>query len=86
MIRLARFLRRLRPFATTRIILGNDARQRGYCFPLTGIHDFQCSVVQPDGEEFGFIDYGPDDWSDPPRGRQHQFGAHPDVPFERLAQ
>lgn len=85
MIRFARFLRRLRPVATTRIILGDMARERGYRLPFL-IPEFQSFVVQPDGEEFGFIGYGPDDWSDPPRGRQHQFGAHPDVPFTGLAQ
>lgn len=81
----ARFLRRLRPTAITRIILGDDARQHGYRLPFL-IPEFQCLVVQPDSEEFGLVGYGPDDWSDPSRSRQHQFGAHPEVPFEGLAQ
>lgn len=85
MIRLARFLRRLRRPAMTRIILGDDARQRGYRLPFL-IPEFQCLVVQPNRDEFGVLYGVPDDWSDPPRGRQHQFGGHPDVPFTGLAQ
>lgn len=77
---LTRFLRYLvSPFT-------NDPGERSYGFPVASIRDFQCFVVEPDGEEHWVIGRFPDCTSVEPRGRQHQFGGHPDVPFEGLVQ
>ena len=83
--RLTRFLRQLRPLATTTIFIGDASSQHGYRFPVRA-PEFKSYVVEPDGHEHWVVHNGPNDWSDPSRHRQHQFGAHPDVPFEGLAQ
>ena len=82
--RLARYLRRFRAPAFTRII-GDEARESGYRLPILS-GEFHGFVVEPDGREHWIVEGGPDDWSDPSHHRQRQFGAHPDVPFEGLAQ
>ena len=80
MIRLARFLRRLRT------ILTYGSGEGGYRFPVAEPGQCQSFVVEPDGHEHWVVNRASDDWTQPFCGRQHQFGAHPLVSPERLAQ